>query len=171
MWRPSTGRGARWRPAAADRIVKDFIFVWDQEQLDRPDRVGTWLAPANIEAAYEPNTPGQIYNGLEVRSRIQIAVCRLAPKTLVQRRCLTLQSNITRWATRRRNRSRHRGGIGAAGVTRTTHPLPSRLIAAQIQFHTNVYFVQCRAGLAAIQKCRPLPAPGLPGFNQFGHTG
>ncbi|HXJ61851.1 MAG TPA: CotH kinase family protein, partial [Verrucomicrobiae bacterium] len=78
------------------------FFVWDQEiALDRLDRVGTWgNAPANIEAVYEPNTPGQIYNGLRRDPEFRLRFADRLQKHLFSAGALTLQSNVTRWATR-----------------------------------------------------------------------
>jgi hypothetical protein len=90
---------ARNRTAAGDGF---HFFVWDQEiALDRLDRVGTWgNAPANIEAVYEPNTPGQLYDGLRRDLEFKMRFADRLQKHLGNGGVLTVQSNQARWASR-----------------------------------------------------------------------
>ncbi|HXI50920.1 MAG TPA: lamin tail domain-containing protein, partial [Candidatus Saccharimonadales bacterium] len=78
------------------------FFVWDQEiALDRLDRVGTWgNSPANIEAVNEPNTPGQVYDGLRRDPEFRLRFADRLQKHLFNGGALTLESNVVRWAAR-----------------------------------------------------------------------
>jgi hypothetical protein len=161
---------ARRRTADSDGF---HFFVWDQEiALDRLDRVGTWgNAPANIEAVYEPNTPGQIYDGLRRDPEFKLRFADRLQKHLFNGGALTIQSNRARWAARAAEMDR--AIVGESARWGDAHHTPAYTRQADwlrmSNFTQNTYWSANE--VRAWQRFRNVglyPNVGAPVFNQFG---
>jgi len=149
------------------------FFVWDQEiALDRLDRVGTWgNAPANIEAVYEPNTVGQVYNGLRRDPEFKLRFADRLQKHLFNGGALTVESNRVRW-TRRAAEIDH-AIVAESARWGDAHHFPAFTRQTDwlrlSNFTQNVYWTG--NVVRAWQRFRNVglyPGVGAPNFSQFG---
>jgi|GEM_PF-723603 len=149
------------------------FYVWDQEiALDRLDRVGTWgNAPANIEAVYEPNTVGQVYNGLRRDPEFKLRFADRLQKHLFNGGALTMESNRVRWA--RRAAEIDHAVVAESARWGDAHHLPAFTRQTDwlrlSNFTQNVYWTG--NVVRAWQRFRNVglyPSVGAPIFSQFG---
>jgi len=161
---------ARRRGADSDGF---HFFVWDQEiALDRLDRVTTWgNSPANIEAYNEPNTPGQVYDGLRRDPEFKLRFADRLQKHLFNGGALTVQSNIARWADRAAEIDH--GVVGESARWGDAHHTPAYTRQTDwlrmSNFTENVYFPSNH--FRAWQRLKNVglyPTVGPASFNQFG---
>ncbi len=167
--------GRNWWAARSREPESDgfHFFVWDQEiALDRLDRTTTWgNAPANIELVYEPNTPGQVYDGLRRDPEFRLHFADRLQKHLFNGGALTLQSNITYWAVRAAEIDRGIVGESARwgdanhspAFTRQTDWLRMSNFTENVYFPSNAVRAWQRFKNAALY-----PSIGAPIFSQFG---
>ncbi len=169
--------GRNWWAARHTGPLSDGFrfFTWDQEvAIDRLDRdsTGTWgNAPTMIEQVYEPNTVGQVYDGLRRDQEFKVMFGDRVQQHMFNGGVLTLQSNISRWAARSAEIDQAIVGESARWGDAAHSPAYNRQTnwVGKSNFMVNTYFPSnAQFALKRFRNVGLYPNLGAPNFSQFG---
>jgi hypothetical protein len=169
--------GRNWWAARRRGPLSDGFrfFTWDQEvAIDRLDRdsTGTWgVSPTKIELVYEPNTVGQVYDGLRRDAEFKVMFGDRVQQHMFNGGVLTLQSNVARWAARSAEIDHAIVGESARWGDAQHSPAYNRQAdwLVKSNFMANTYFPSnAQFALKRFRNVGLYPNVGAPAFSQFG---